>query len=89
MPPDVWLISRVCDEFHCLPSAAIRELNRCESLVFEMLDLRAYARTKQDCDDADASEGKIAAPKGPMADMVYQIQYELHKARVAEMTDGE
>jgi hypothetical protein len=80
------LISRVCEEFHCTPPQAVDVLERCESLVFDILELRAYANTKQACDDADASDGKIKPPKGPLSDMVYQIEYDLLQARHAQMT---
>lgn len=80
------MISRVCEEFHCLPSEAARELDRCEALVFAVLEMRTYAQTKQAIDDAEASDGQRDAPKGPMADMVYEIEYDIYKAREALLT---
>ena len=46
-PPDGWIISRICEEFHCLASEAIRELERdYRKLVFEILKMRVYAASK-------------------------------------------
>lgn len=89
MPPERWVISRVCEEFGCLPSQAIRELERNEDLVFEIIELRAYASTKQACDQADANgvEAKDF-PKGPMVDLWGEIEYELLRERNARMNEG-
>lgn len=42
-PPDAWVIGQVCEAFHCVPSVAERELDQHADLVFDILDLRAYA----------------------------------------------
>lgn len=80
------MISRICDEFSCLPSQAVRELDREPELVSEVLLLRSYARTKQQLDDAQT---EAEAPKGPMADIVADIEFELYQARKARYADGE
>jgi hypothetical protein len=47
-PPDEWVISRICEEFGCLPSQARRELECHDAaLVFTILELRTYARAKE------------------------------------------
>ena len=85
-PPTEWLISRVCDEFHCVPSQAIRELERDPELVFEVMELRAYAQTKEQMDRA---ENQSDVPTGPMADLVGDIEVALFHERKARLTDGE
>jgi hypothetical protein len=40
------VISRVCQEFKCLPSEAQRELTRDPYLVFDILELRHYAQMR-------------------------------------------
>ena len=40
-----WLISRVCEEFHCLPMAALDAIeDDAEGLIPVVLELRAYER---------------------------------------------
>jgi len=46
-PPDAWVIGQVCEAFHCVPSVAERELDQHAELVFDVMDLRAYAVTFQ------------------------------------------
>lgn len=46
-PPELWLVSRICEEYHCLPSQAIQELWKGPSqLVLDIMELRAYAQAK-------------------------------------------
>lgn len=80
------MLSRICDEFHCLPSQAARELDREPELVSDILMLRSYARTKEQMEHA---EDEKDAPKGPMADLVLEIEYALLQERKARVTDGE
>lgn len=68
-------MSRVCEEFHCLPSAAVRELMDDPSgLALEVMEQRAYARTKEQVDRASKDEDM---PRGPMVDVVFEVQAEL------------
>lgn len=52
----------------------------------DILMLREYARTKQQLADATDNAN---APKGPMADLVLDIEYELMQERKARFTNGE
>lgn len=36
----------MCDEFHCVPSVAERELDQHADLVFDVLELRAFSRAR-------------------------------------------
>lgn len=51
-PPEGWIVSRICEEFHCLPSQAIAELKiDYRRLVFDILKMRAYAAAKSRFDN--------------------------------------
>ena len=41
------MVSRVCDEFGCVPSVAERELDQHAELVFDILEYRAFARASE------------------------------------------
>ena len=50
----LWLIGRICEEFSCLPLAAVRELSDDpEQMAVDILELRGYARTKAQVDRAE------------------------------------
>lgn len=71
-----WVVSRVCDEFKCLPSMAIRELEHDPALVFDILELRNYASAKAALDHAkDKSDVKVT----PTVQMVFDVMAELMK----------
>jgi len=72
--PIEWIISRVCEEFHCLPSQAEAELDNPDSIALEIIQLRAYAKTKAQIDRAKSEDDM---PDGPMVDLVFDIQAEL------------
>lgn len=75
-------MSRICEEFHCLPSEALRELEEGPlGLALDIIWLRAYAEAKQRI-DAATSEDDV--PRTPLTDMVFQIQAEL----IREKRDG-
>ena len=76
MPFEFW-IGRLCEEFHCLPSAAFREWLRAPAgFLEEVIEIRAYAEAKR---IYDAAENKQQIPKGPIFDMVKRIDLELAK----------
>lgn len=73
--PEQWIISRVCEEFGIPPSDAVRELEDGDAtLVFDILELRAYVRAKQEIDNA-TSAGDVKPT--PMTRMVFAVQAEL------------
>ena len=78
-PPLEWTISRVCEEFHCLPSEAAREIMEDPAqMAFDIMELRAYARAKEALDNAKNSKD---VPKGVLVDRVWEIEHELLKRR--------
>ena len=69
-----WLISRVCEEFHCTPSVAQAELESDEDLVWVILEMRNYANTKNRIDNATDEKHM---PDGKTADLVFEHIAEL------------
>jgi hypothetical protein len=67
-----WL-SRICEEFHCLPSQAMREwLTAPAGLLEEILEARAYAHAKAIVDAQDRPRGQKY--ESPMMQRVEQIE---------------
>lgn len=73
--PAEWLLSQICQEFGCTPSAALREDG---VLVMEILELRSYARTKAAIDQAEREEDM---PNTPIAERVFEIVKEISEQR--------
>lgn len=72
-----WL-SRVCEEFHCLPSEAWREQQRLPvGLLEEIIEARAYASLKMMFDSATTAEAHSALPDTPLMVLVMQITAEV------------
>jgi hypothetical protein len=70
-PPWEWVISRICEEFNCLPSQALNEmLDDPSSMALEIIELRAYARAKELIDTTDKQD---KLPNNPMIDRVFEI----------------
>ena len=77
--PFEWIISRICEEFNCLPSAALRELmNDPAQMAIDIMELRAYARTKEMLDNA---QNKADVKNTPMVEKVFEIIAEREKRR--------
>ena len=71
MPPEEWLISRICEEFQCLPSEAINEPLL---LCLRIIEQRAYARAK---DIVDHTEKASDLPNNAMVEMVQDIEFDI------------
>ncbi len=51
--PFEWIVSRICEEFHCRPTEAMQELRDDRwRLTFAILEMRAYAHAKHRLDTA-------------------------------------
>ena len=49
------MVSRVCEEFHCLPDEARRALDTdYNGNIFKIIDMRGFAGAKQRIDNADS-----------------------------------
>jgi hypothetical protein len=68
----------VCEEFQCLPSQAVAELEANDELVFDVMEARAYSRTKSALDNARDEKD---VPDTPMLDWVFRVQQELMRRR--------
>ena len=78
-PPFEWVVSRVCEEFKCLPSQAVEELmNDPSHLALDIMEIRSYARAKEILDNAKKAE---EVPKSKAIDRVWEITYELIERR--------
>ena len=76
--PWEWLVSRVCEEFGCLPAEAVDALeNDPEHLILDIMLLRGFARTKEAYDNA---KRKIDLPQSPMLERLLEIEFEQVKA---------
>jgi hypothetical protein len=65
-----------------VPSAAIAELRRHPDVVFDVLQVRAYAATREQLLNA---KDEASAPHGPLADLVAEVEAELFQERRARM----
>lgn len=65
--PEAWLVSRICDEFNCTPDVA-RQLNAVD--VFEILDLREFARVKV---AVDRAENQKDMPDSPLVEIIGEM----------------
>ena len=73
--PFVYLVSRLCEEFGYTPVAAVRAWYGAPAGFLEqVIEARAYAKTKALC---DAATSRKERPTGPMAELVTAIEFEL------------
>jgi hypothetical protein len=62
-PPEAWIISRICEEFGCLPSEAVNELEvDVRKHLFVIMKLRAYAAAKHRLDNMKPGEKLDGVP---------------------------
>ena len=64
-----------------MPSRAVEELERNDELTLGVMDLRAYARTKDAVDQAKKSDD---VPRSAMVDWVFAVQSELLRRKRAD-----
>jgi hypothetical protein len=68
--PEQWLVSRVCEEFGCLPSEALVEIEEGPTqLVLDIMELRAYAGAKRIVEQVYEASKRAAISGGEMPDM--------------------
>ena len=69
--PFEFYVSRICEEFSCVPSEAIREMGRWpDGFLERVIEARTYIATKAQIDAAKTADQK---PTGAMADAVDEI----------------
>jgi hypothetical protein len=72
--PREYVLSRFCEEFHCLPSAAYREWRQAPvGLLETILEMREYVRVKRIYDSAPSA---AALPDSPLLDLVRTFDFE-------------
>jgi len=68
------MISRVAEEFHCMPGEAVEALdNDPDCLILTIMLLRSFARTKA---IYDTSKNKRDLPQSRMMDLLQEIEFE-------------
>jgi len=74
-PSDVdWVVSRVCQEFGCLPAAAGKAIEEDENgVIFRIMALRAYSSAKHQWDERPKDA------KGPAVEWVKRVEMEIAK----------
>ena len=78
-------MSRVCEEFHCLPDAARRAIaNDTGGSLFQIMDFRSLASAKARIDQADAKH----RPTDAAATRYLQLQMELVGQQLGIDTSG-
>ena len=79
--PYEWLVSLVCEEFNCLPSAARRELDHDpDHMALQIMSMRAFARTKA-AYDQDGDKAKV--PNAALLALVKEIDFGIVTERLA------
>ena len=86
-PPFEWVVSRICEEFHCLPTEAVNEMldDPC-NMALDILELRSYARMK---DQIDRTKKETDMPTGPMAEWVWRVTAEISRRRKEARKNGD
>lgn len=78
------LISRVCEEFGCLPSEALREIEEGPAgLVWRVIELRDFARAVRAVEDAERDRGR-ELEHTPMVELVKEMREELLREMLAK-----
>ncbi len=81
------MVSVICDEFHCLPDEAEEAINNdVNGRLFRILTLRNYNRAKQQYESGQKEEDVAKKPKGPLIELVKDIQWEINKEVFAAAT---
>ncbi len=82
-PPLELLVSRVCQEFNCLPSEALREIEEGPAgLVWRVIEMRDFARAVQVVEQAERDPG-VEVEVTPMVELVNELKAELLREMVA------
>lgn len=67
------MVSRVCEEFNCLPSRAVEELEEDPNLIGTILILREFARRKTKYDRS----GEADLPIDWMTQLIKDLDFDL------------
>ena len=76
--PEEWWLSRLCEEFNCLPSDALREVMRAPfGLLERIIESRAYAYMKRQWENAETAEAVQRLGDTELLRLVQTIEAEL------------
>ena len=71
----------MCEEFNCLPSVAVREIQRDPEFITDLLAVRDFRRVL-DAFDKAGDEDKV--PDHPYVDLIWETEKELAEQLTAE-----
>tara|TARA_B100000949_G_scaffold4534_2_gene3937 strand:+ start:7549 stop:7806 length:258 start_codon:yes stop_codon:yes gene_type:complete len=79
-PPAAWIVSRICEEFGCLPSEAVSEMEKdVRKHLFQIMQMRCYAAAKRRLDDMKPGENLDDVP---MIDVVLKTDIAIAKGEI-------
>lgn len=79
------MVSIVCEAFHCLPSAAVAELQHAPAgLIEDVLELRAYAHAKRLYDQANRAGQLNELEDSPALNTVREVLHGLLEETTAD-----
>lgn len=76
-------MNRICQEFSCLPSVALRELRRDPEFMLDLLATRDYQRVLHAFDDAKGND-KAEVPDHPYVDVIWDVEQEIAAEHAAQ-----
>lgn len=71
----------MCEEFHCLPSEAVRELRRNRAMVSRIVEYRGYANAAEAVRQAKDDTQLPPEGENPMVDLYFEIEARMLKER--------
>ncbi len=78
--PWLWWVSRVCDEFGCLPSVAVREMmDTPAGWLEDIVEMRAFARAralKAKAEEWPDGKERRAVMADPLVQLAQMIEFE-------------
>lgn len=80
-------MSRLCEEFGCLPTRALWELEHDpDQMAIQILELRGYAAAKRDYEAAkDGTEYADAVKRNPMVQTVRDTEHAIQAERYRQL----
>jgi hypothetical protein len=85
--PFLWVISRLCESFNCLPTRALWELQHDpEQMALQILEFRAYADARREyraCKEGD--DVRKAVERNPMVQVVIDIEHGIAEEQLARL----
>jgi hypothetical protein len=83
------VVSRLCEEFHCVPSVAWQEwMEAPAGWLEEIIEARHYAICKARLDAADTAAARQALPESELLTMAEVIMFELAGERLQAARDA-